>query len=362
MSLWQRSPNDWQIKIYVGKDAEGKQQFERFPFKGGAREAKLEESRLKTLYSRKKRSSLINQNLTVAEFLDLYDENHIKINLRSKTQKDYRSVIKHRIKPYLGSMKLKKLTPLDIQQFVKIMGTVRFDGKSGPVSSRSSQKSFRILHSALAWGVRMQYLNDNPASCVKSPKVRKRAPTLLDEEELLYFLSEAKKRSKHYLFYLLASTTGLRRGEILALKWEDINFKKYTLTITKSDAEDDMTKNDSSIRTMILPHIIINELYEKFNELHPIKTDLIFPNIDPSNLIKRDFKPLLQELGLSKKVKIHDFRHTHASLLIDSGIDMKQVSNQLGHSSISITMDLYGHLLKRQKVANELDKIFTENS
>lgn len=107
---------------------------------------------------------------------------------------------------------------------------------------------------------------------------------------------------------------------------------------------------------MILPHIIINKLYKKFNELHPIKTDLIFKSINPSNLIKRDFKPLLQELGLSKKVRIHDFRNTHASLLIDFGIDMKQVSNQLGHSSISITMDLYGHLLKRQKEANELEK------
>lgn len=126
---------------------------------------------------------------------------------------------------------------------------------------------------------------------------------------------------------------------------------------------DDETKNESSKRVILLPHITINEFKERYNIIQPKKTDLIFPSIDPSHMIKRDFKPLLRDLGLSKKIRIYDFRHSCASILLESdNIKMKDISEQLGHSSISITMDTCGHLLRPDKVVREPDKIFAENS
>ena len=271
-----------------------------------------------------------------------------------------------RTKPLLGHIKLVKLMPRDIQRLLKVTSEKRLDGKSDAVSQKTVKNTFIIIKSALEYARRSGYIDINPAAAVRPPKVPKYVSQALTVEQVFTFLALAKQTSKYYLFYLLALSTGLRRGELLALQWQDINFSTGHLAINKAlvRGKITITKSNTSNRVVGLPKDVLAELIEAKAKSH---SDYIFVNdrgsfYDASNIRKRDFKPLLKAAGLPESTRLHDLRHTHASLLLESGVDLKHISEQLGHSGIGITMDLYTHILNRDSTTEKLNKLFEENS
>ena len=359
MAKWERSPGVWQIKIYVGLDIEKRKQFEFFTFKGSFKEAEFEETRLKLLYSRRRRTSV--NNYTISEVCDLYMSNYAELHLRETTQGDYALIIEKRIKPLIGNIKLAKLSPSDVQYYMRETSKLRLDNKKAPLSKGSKLKNYRILHAILEWCVQSKHTQFNAASAVKAPKPPKYIPAILNVDEAVLFLQSAKETfpRQEYLLTLLSIGLGSRKAELLSIKWQDINFEYNTIKLLKSytrKSESDHMKTDSSYRTVEAPDFVLTELSADYSSIEN-KNTLVFDGFNYDGFLKHYFKPLLKKLGFSSDIRFHDSRHSHASFLLAAGVDMKQISHQLGHAKISTTFDIYAHLLKTDEVSSKLGSL-----
>lgn len=219
-----------------------------------------------------------------------------------------------------------------------------------------------IIHQALQQAVKEGLLARNVADATTPPTIRNKQMRPLSEDELLIFLDHAKK-DRLYAAYVLAVTTGLRRGELLGLCWDCVNLEHGTiaiqrqlLTLKDGLSLEETTKSRSGKRSITLPDDAIRELKEYKRKQAEEKLllgeayqdhGLVFCNedgsmFDPRNFTKR-FQYQLEKAGI-QKVRLHDLRHTHASLLLSRGVHPKVVQERMGHSSITITLDLYSHL------------------
>ena len=362
MAKWERSPGVWQIKIYVGLDIEKKKQFEFFTFKGSFKEAEHEEVRLKLLYSRRHRTSVASY--TVAELFDLFMDNHAVINLKEGTQASYNLTIEKRIKPILGHIKGIKLTPLDIHKYIKKATETRLDNKKASVSARTVQRVYRELHTILEWSVQNELIPYSPTNAIKTPSAPQYIPTIMNVEQAVLFLRNAKESfpRQEYLLTLLGIGAGARKSELLSVRWCDIDFGNNTIQMLKSytrKSKSGQMKTDSSYRTVEVPKFILDEFHEDYSSIKS-KNAFIFEGVDYDKYYKYQFKPLLKELGFSPDIRFHDSRHSHASFLLAAGVDIKQISHQLGHSKIGTTMDTYTHLLTTDEVSVKLGNLLED--
>ena len=172
----------------------------------------------------------------------------------------------------------------------------------------------------------------------------------LNVEEINAFLATVKtKDSRYYPLFLTATLTGMRRGELLALKWNDINWKTSQIHVRRSLVHGKLEepKSRAAIRSIIMPPTLVRTL--KKHQLSCPPGDLVFPNreggiMDGANMVRRHFQPALRLAGL-RHVRFHDLRHSYASILIAQSENLKFIQSQLGHSSAQITLDRYGHLM-----------------
>jgi integrase len=299
-----------------------------------------------------------DKNLTVGEYLDRWLSDSVRGTVRESTYSRDKYLVTNHIKPAIGRLKLKNVNALHLQ------GLYRERLDTG-LSGSTVQKIHHVLHKALAQAVRWSLIPRNPADDVKAPTPTSKEMHPLSAPEARKLLTTARGDRLEAL-YVLAIHTGMRRGELLGLKWGDIELNSSTVRIRRSLTRIDNgrrlalgdTKNKKSRRTVRLTPRAVEALKRhrarqaeeklKAGDLYRDQ-DLVFAGqgggfINPSNLRQRSFAPLLKRAGLPQ-ITFHDLRHTCASLLFQRNVHPKFVQELLGHASVAITLDTYSHML-----------------
>jgi integrase len=261
------------------------------------------------------------------------------------------------------------LSKLTAQQLQALYSALERDG----VSPRTRAQTHAVLHVALRDAVKAGRLPVNPADAVDRPKVPKKEIRPLDAEQTKALLKHAEGDRLHAL-YVLAVTTGLRQGELLGLRWEDIDLGSGRLAVRRTLREDagklafGEPKTRASVRSVDLPATAVRALREHRRRMlaegNPgpiVFCDTQGGPLRKSNLIRRSFRPLLERAGLPI-VQFHDLRHTAATLLLGPGVHPKIVQERLGHADISTTMNTYSHVLPsmQTEAADRLEELLAK--
>ena len=308
----------------------------------------------------------VRPEMPFGDWLTYWYENHSKPKIRPTTQETYESRIRLHIIPEIGDIPLNKLTQNDLQQFygrLKKSGRKRFTDKYGEgLSDRMVRMCHATCRSALEKAVQDGLIRVNPAIGCKLPPKKAREMQVLTREELQRFLIQAKFEG-YYEVFLLDLATGLRRGELMALQWDDLNFKTGVLNVNKQvydvrgQLQISTPKTKNSIRKIVLPPAVVAVLreYKKAVDSRwmfpsPVKEDCpITPGV-----VRRRLQLILEHAGC-KHVRFHDLRHTFATLALQNGMDVKTLSAMLGHVSAATTLDIYTHItddMQRTAAAN----------
>jgi integrase len=300
-------------------------------------------------------------SLTLGQYLDRYLDD-ARGRLRPKPFNRAEGLVRNHIKPALGRVKLGDLSPAHLRGL--------YAAKLGSgLSGRTVGYIHVTLYSALKAAVLDGLIPRNPAASVKPPRMDKREMTPLSPAEARALLDTARDMDDRWsAMYVLAVTTGLRQGELLGLRWEDVELGGATLRVRHTlqppgfpkgaPARLTPPKTRRSLRGVHLPRSAVQALlrHQELQDAERARANaswqdrgLVFPNTlggyaDYTNLMPRHFKPLLRKAGLPN-IRFHDLRHTCATLLFTRGVHPKIVSEVLGHSSVSITLDVYSHVI-----------------
>ena len=300
------------------------------------------------------------------DWLEYWYETHSKPKIRPTTQLGYESRIRLHIAPEIGSIPLNKLTQNDLQQFyarLKKNGRKSLTERYGEgLSDRMVRMCHTTCRSALEKAVQDGLIRTNPAIGCKLPPKRAREMQVLDRDELQRFLIQAQAEN-YYELFLLDLATGLRRGELMALQWDDLDFETGVLNVNKQvyqvngELQFSEPKTKNSIRKIVLPPSVVEVLreYKKTVDSRwmfpsPVKEDR---PITPS-VVRKRLQLILEHAGC-KHVRFHDLRHTFATLALQNGMDVKTLSAMLGHVSAATTLDIYTHItddMQRTAAAN----------
>lgn len=345
----------------------------------------------------------------IMEWFNDVKKDTLSINARGNNL----SRINHHIIPAIGDVKLKDLKTYTIQKFYNDM--INVDG----LAPASAKKVIETLTGCLKYAKKMKLIFDLPTTDLEKRPVQKPKVAFWRKEEAKYYLEQI---SEHYLYtpVLIALNTGLRVAEICGLRWSDLDLAKGTLKVTHQVIQDketrqliftDKLKSNKSYRTITIPKILINHLKAIRSEINPKKNDFVILDRDgmmcnPRNIsanftgsiekyrypveayrtkihnftgfnhrnshtYKGDIKKYVYTRGgyknriknymQLKQITFHDLRHTHATLLIYAGENIKVVSERLGHSNVKITLDTYFHVIEEMNInaSNRLDDIFS---
>ncbi len=312
------------------------------------------------------KSDKVKPDMRFGDWIEYWYENHAKPKVRPTTQAGYEDRIRLHIVPEIGDIPLNKLTQNDLQQFY---GRLKKSGRKTLVERYGeglSDRMVRMCHAtcrtALQKAVQEGLIRSNPAIGCKLPPKKAREMQVLDREELQRFLIQAQAEG-YYELFLLDLATGLRRGEIMVLQWDDLDFETGVLNVSRQvcsvrgKLEISQPKTKNSIRKIVLPPAVMEVLREYKKTVHsrwmfpsPVKED---KPLGPGVALKR-LHAILEHAGC-KHVRFHDLRHTFATLALSNGMDVKTLSAMLGHVSAATTMDIYTHItddMQRTAAAN----------
>jgi integrase len=300
-----------------------------------------------------KRSALPSARLTIGEFLLSWLEGEHKHNIAHSTYKRYQALLVHHIEPVIGDLELQKTTPSDIS---KVISSMREAGQS----PRSQQQARALLSVGLAEAENKGYIALNPVKKVRVPINRSREIEPLGIEDVKRLLETYKGTYMSARLHI-ALLAGLRQGEALGLRWQDIDFDSATLEVRnqvqKIDGRLQLTglKTDRSRRLIALTEGSLESLKQHERIVEALKkgcgdswqeNDLVFPHIDgtyyPAILDYNAWKRCLRLCGVKQR-RLHDARHTAATLMYAQGVGIEVISRALGHSSSAITSKLYVH-------------------
>lgn len=298
----------------------------------------------------------------------------IKDSIKQSTWVDYRQGIINHISPYLGKLKIKDLSPADIQLLIN-------QKKEEGLSPWRLQYIKRILNKALRQAVILGIIPFNPVRGVTVPRPPKKEMKVWNKEQVKVFLAKVERHRMEALYWL-AFTTGLRQGELLGLRWSDVDWenkriyiKRQLRRVREKGLIYQELKTNNSQRVIILSDLVISKLkehqgYQKKEILFvgdrwEDKENLImFPStigtpLEPRNLF-RHFQEIIKQAELPR-IRFHDIRHTAATLMFKEGIHPKVVQEILGHSSISLTLDTYSHVIPsmQEEVASKLNTLLS---
>ena len=296
---------------------------------------------------------VLGERQTVGQFLQSWLET-TKAAVRPRTWVRYEQYVRLHAIPGIGRVALTKLTPQHLQRLY----TSRLEAGLSPTSVAHLHT---VLHGALSQATKWGLTSRNVASLVTPPRIQHRQMVTFSEEQARTFL-DAARGDRLEALYVLAVTTGMRQGELLALRWPDVDLGGGTVQVkaTLQKTRDGFTfaepKTARSRRQVALTDAAIASLREHRARQSAERlwlgtawedNDLVFANqvgrpIEATNLLDRSFRPLLARAGLPR-VRFHDLRHTAATLLLGQGMHPKIVSDMLGHATIAVTLDLYSH-------------------
>jgi len=369
-----RGKDSWQIAIYRGTDPNGKKLYDYHTVHGTKSQAAKKLTELLRQLDTGRYVEPSKESL--AEYINRWLD-QVRLTVKPRTHEYYAHWC-GRICEHIGHIPLDKLTGLQIQEgYNKLLK----EGLS-PNSVRGVHRSLRrALNQAVEWGV----LLHNPALAAQPPKRQKVSFNTLTAEQVGQLLAAARvadKRSHLYALYLTAITTGMREGELLGLRWQDIDLDRQIITINQTCIKGGTKpifgepKTDAGGRTVTIPASVVAAIKEhrRWQRAHRIALgpayrdyDLVWPTgwgtPRTARRLIRNFKLLLQKAGLPD-IRFHDLRHTHATLLLESGTHPKIVQERLGHSSIAVTMNLYTHVMPhlQRQTADDFEKMLQKEA
>ncbi len=357
-----RKDGRWEGRIVVGYDDKGLPKTKNVTAKTKTECAEKLEA-LKAKYG--KPSERIKSDMPFGEWIDFWYQTYCKHTLRITTKGNYENRIYNHIIPEIGDIPLNKLTQSDLQQFyarTKSGGRIiHIETYGAGLSDRMVRAVHANCRSALEKAVQEGLIRVNPAIGCKLPPKKSREMKVLTQNEVIRFLNRAKEEG-YYELFLLELGTGMRRGEILALKWGDLNFTTGELRIERQvnvfngEQVISVPKTKASIRTMILPPSLLQMLSE-YKE--GVDSEWMFPSpLDNSKMrnppaVRKRLQLILERAGC-KKIRFHDLRHTFSTMALENGMDIKSLSSMLGHVSSATTIDIYSHItntMQRQAAA-----------
>jgi len=299
---------------------------------------------------------------TVAVFLRRWLDGYQRMKVSAKTFERYAEIVDKQLIPALGHYQLAKLKPLQIQgYYAKALETGRRDGKGG-LSPQTVLHHHRVLRAALRRAVMWGLLGINPADAVEPPRPTRKETRVLSDSDAATLL-RAVEPTRHYVPTLLALTTGMRRGEILGLRWADLDLDAGTLAVrqtleqTRAGLRFKEPKTQKSRRLVPLASIAIEALRAHRGTQVASRlalgvvyqdSDLVFPAPDGQPWNPGSFSAAFIKLAVDARLprlRFHDLRHSHATQLLRLGIHPKIVSERLGHATTGITLDLYSHVV-----------------
>lgn len=277
--------------------------------------------------------------------------------------------------PHIGSIKLTKLTAHDLQKLYKdLMENGRIDRKSGHgnpgLSSNTVRSLHLMLHSALERAVKERLILRNPTEDCIAPKVQKIEMQILPPKHIKDYLDAADRQGLLPMFYL-ELVSGLRKGELVALQWSDLDEANCTISVSKQASWDtegslilSQPKTGNSIREVSIPQDAV-ELLKQEHAKHP-DNPWMFPSSRTGEMYHPDsvvnlHKKILKDAGL-EHIRFHDLRHTFATLALQNGVDVKTVSSMLGHYDAGFTLRTYTHATRQmqQKAAEKMGSFMAQ--
>jgi integrase len=352
--LIRRRPDGrWEARLDLGWQ-NGKRKRKSFY---GATRAEVRDKLTKAMRDLQQGLPLPGERLTVAAFLTRWLEDVVRHSVSPSTHEGYSRLVRLHVNPRLGKVLLARLTAAQVTQLYSAL----LDRGLAP---RYVRLLHAVLRRALKQAVRWNLLPRNPLESVDPPRSRTREFRVLSAEEAARFL-EAAKEDRLFALYVLALTTGMRLGELLALRWSDVSLETGEVRVTRKVSRikgKGLTfsepKTAKSRRSIVLAPMAVEALRQhRTAQLQERlaagpaweEQDLVFPNLvgrpyERQNVSQRGFKRLLQKAGLPS-IRFHDLRHSAATLLLAHGIHPKVVQEMLGHSSIALTMDTYSHVM-----------------
>jgi integrase len=355
-----RGKSSWELKFDLGTDPlTGKRLTRYHSFKGTKRDAQTEMTRL--MAAADAGNYIDPSKATLAEYLDRWEHDWAIANVGPKTIERYRELLKNHVRPHIGAVRLQKLRPVNLSElYAKLLREGRGSGQG--LSARTVGHVHRVLHKALVVAAEWGLIQQNAADVAKPPPATPVEIGILTEDQVGQVLRATRGRSL-YPIAALALATGMRRGELLALAWCNVDLASGKLRVERSVEQTKVglrlkpPKTKYGRRSIALPISTVAELrnYRIAQQelrlrlgLGKMPDDaLVFPNLEggvrsPNALTKEWTRTTIgQNLP---RVSLHALRHTHASQLIASGMDVLTISRRLGHGSPTITLGVYGHL------------------
>ena len=336
----------------------------------GGQTKKEAQSKLNEILYKLENGYTISSDMFISDYLDMWLDDYIKDIRSENTYVKYKNICDKYIIPVLGDIKLSALKVIHIEKLI------RHFRKEG-LNPTSTQNYYGIIRAALNKAVKLQLLNDNPCKFIDTPKRSKfKANTLTVQEFYLIYDKLNAELYEDYIFKLaldIALETGLRRGEMCGLTWDDIDFTNKCIHINQALIRVDNAytisnlKTDSSYRSLPVSDTLLTKLenHKKRQKINRVKYgqfylknifnkkeyDLVFTwengkFIIPSNFLQR-LKRMLKHCNINKNIRWHDLRHTNATLLLEGGASMKTVQERLGHSLMQTTSDTYAHVTEK---------------
>lgn len=396
MASIRKRGKSYQITVSNGRDIRDKQILETTTWRPDPNKTEKQNQRALERFAMdfedkvKSGKYLDGEKMTFQEFIDDWMEEYAKIQLEPTTTEVYRLLLNAHVIPVIGHLRLANIQPSHLNKLYSGLLQARKDGKSGGYSPTTVKRVHAIISSIMTTAVQWNIIMENPCRRIKPPRQENQEIAFFTPEQATAFLGELDKETKeghislqHNIFFQLALFCGLRRGETVALQWQDIDFDAGTVTINKSTSivegkrYQKTPKNRTSERVISVPaHVLaMLERYRLEYNIYQIQIGSqwmgsghifiqwngaqMYPSTPDSTMrkiIDRYNSTHEQQLP---HVTPHGLRHTSATLLISQNVDIRTVSNRLGHAQTSTTMNIYTHALQKkdQQAAETLENL-----
>ena len=376
MATIRKRGNSYQIRVSCGYDTSGNQVVQTMTWKpaDGMNKKQIEKELQKQaiLFEDKCMKGQVTANIKFQDFAEQWFEEYAKVNLRPTSYARMKQLTK-RVYPAIGHKRLDKITARDIQKFVTDMlvnGKNMNTGK--PLSRKTAVHHLSFISDVFSYAVRMGMLCDNPCRRVFVPKQEQEEKQIYTIEQVKILYENLKSEPMKYQVYLLLSIySGYRRSEMLGLEWKDIDFEHDLIHVRRTSQYTsekgiytDTTKTRKSKRVSKMPASIMNLLRQfkadqneearrlgtKWEDYDRLFTKWNGAPMNPQTPFEW-LKGYCERIGIPFR-NIHSLRHLHASLLIFEGVDVVAVSEDMGHSVVGTTLNLYSHMFQEAKARN----------